>query len=401
EALICIFIYWQEAFINYLNGNYIAHDALVGENACHIRAFALLDIAQLTNNEHFHTTLITIIAEIKYIINTIDALTLTTEDTKKSVKNFLIEHGLIFFIPNEFAEQLKYLIDSYLLTLTKEQLHTSGLTLKERTSYEAVRNWGFAYNRAQYLVHHTQKSLSAMSCEYVISQAKLLKNNDMSLLLHIKKDAHERSFIPQFFTAKVLFLRALEKNTILLIKITRYFNLTPLDTTVLCFKPNASNNDFELCSNFQDDKPCVMIEGVIDYKDIPETMAEYKSRFISQSILDTILANFAIHPQYSGELKHLPPPFEEALLTLNNSDEVENIRINTVLTAQEEFYRNRQYAIDNGCSLENPGLLFINHMYCDNTANYTEHFDDNNLRANNELNISELVMQGSQKLTLC
>lgn len=391
EALCNLFVCWKDAITNFLNGNFKAHDALVGENACHIRAFAILDIALLNDdNIHFNSMLITIVAELKRIIYAIETSSLTNEDIKNSVQNFLNKHNLIFAIPTVFIHHLKYIIDTYLLTLTKEQLPTSGLTLRERTNYQPVRDWGFAYNRAQYLVHNTQKSLSAASCAHVISQGKILKNKGLSLLLEIKKDAHERSFIPQFFTAKVLFLRALEQSHPLLIKITRYFNQTPLDTNIFCFKPNDDKNDFELFSGAWDNKPCIIIEGVVNYSDMPESMEEYKSRLVSQPILTTILANFAIHPQYSGELKHLPPPFEEIISSLENPSNENNSynnkkpdsyllknTINAVLAEQKEFHEHMQFAIEKGCSLKVPTLLFINHMYCDTTDNYLDYFDSN------------------------
>lgn len=36
ESLCNVFVMWKEALISFLNGNYSAHDALVGDNACHI-----------------------------------------------------------------------------------------------------------------------------------------------------------------------------------------------------------------------------------------------------------------------------------------------------------------------------------------------------------------------------
>ena len=393
EALASIFIFWQLALENFLNGHYSKHDALVGENACHIRAFVLYEISLLTkDNPVFLSVLKDTIAHLTNIVHSIETVTIDNETAKDSVETFLVKNELIFKIPKSFFFHIKYIIDSYLLTVTKESLPTTGLTLRERTSYQPVRDWGFAYNRAQYLVHNTQKVLSASSCEHILYEAELLNKPHLHQLLKIKKDAHGRSFIPQFFTAKVLFLRALQKNTPLLFKITRYFKHTPIDNICLLLKPNQKQTDFEVCSNVSaKDAPIVMIEGVVNYDSIYESLEQYQNRLLSKSILEVILANFAIHPQYSGDLKHLPPPFDEALSSLmqitpepksmpNRQTECDDLIVensfNEIYAEKEDFERHRKYANEEGCSLDNPSLLFINHMYCENALNYAHYFDN-------------------------
>ncbi len=372
EALCNIFILWKEALTNFSNGNYNAHDALVGENACHIRAFALNQIALL--DDSFIQVVLRLIGEINLIINSVNSIYISKDDTNDSVRNFLYKNNIIFIIPVKYLNNIKFITDSYLLTLTKEQLPSTGLTLCERTSYNPVRNWGLSYNRAQYLIHNTQKSLSFLSCLHVIKEARLLKNKSLTLLLQIKKDAHQRCFIPQFFTAKVLFLRALKQDRILLIKISRYLNNTFLDNLVLSFKPNAYKTDFELYSDLRKDNPCIMIEGVINYKDIPESYETYKTRLLSHSILEIILANFASHPQYSGELKYLPPPFDEVMEAVKNKGKAKNDidcnLMNRIRYEKNNFAKYKDFAVEKGCCLENPALLFINHMYCEQTTKY-------------------------------
>lgn len=383
EALLNVFVFWKQALENFSKGNYINHDALVGENACHIRAFALRDYSLLkTTDSEFCLTIESSIVELSRLILTTKTVAIDSDDQKNSVEAFLRKNSLIFTIPEKFVFQIKYIIDSYLLTVTKESLPTTGLTLRERTSYQPVRNWGFAYNRAQYLVHNTQKALSASSCEYIISEATMIQNSGLNQLLRIKLDSHRRSFIPQFFTAKVLFLRALQNNTRLLFKITRYLKNKPIDYMVLQFQPNPQKTDFEICSNILSNEAIIMIEGVVNYDSFPETLEEYKDRFLSKSILEISLSNFAAHPQYSGDLKHLPPPFEEVIAEIQEQEspktasiETENL-IQNILTEKNQFLHHKQYAVDEGCSLENPRLLFINHMYCDIASKYAHYFED-------------------------
>lgn len=399
EALTHIFILWKDAISNFLNGNYVAYDALVGENACHIRASALVDLSLMRDNDQvFHSTLLNINSELKLIIQAIKTIPISNDDINESIQTFLTRNNLIFPLPSQLVHHVKYIIDSYLLTKTKETLPTTALTLLEKTSYEPVREWGFAYNRAQFLVHNTQKSLSALSCAHVISEARALNDGPVYSLLQIKKDAHGRSFIPQYFTAKVLFLRALQQNRSLLVKVTRYYKNFPFDVLLLWFKPNETKTDFVITNMSAkhkpvNDKACIVVAGVINYQQIPESISEYKQRVLNHSLLDILLANFAIHPQYSGELKKLPPPFDEVITQLNmdiatgndiNQDETTIIHkqsiIDKIVVEQNSFEKYKHFAIEKGCSLENPSLLFINHMYCDTTANYI----DNSLNSNNE-----------------
>lgn len=397
EALSNLFIFWKKSIASFLNNNYVAHDALVGENACHIRAYALTDIAFIiSNNDHFRLSLVSMLTELKTVIDTLKDLRITKEDTNASVKDFLVKHHLIFLLPGIFIKNIKYIIDSYLLTVTKESLPTTGLTLREKTTYQPVRDWGFSYNRAQYLVHNTQKEFSAASCSYIISEANQLKNNSWPLLLRIKKDAHGRSFIPQFFTAKILFLRALELNRPILIKITRFHNLLPIDTLALKFKPNLDKSDFKLCTNPWNETPCIVIESVVNYFETPETIDEYKERLLSHSMLDLILANFAIHPQYSGELKGLPPPFDEVIDMLDRHNDQNTI--NQILTEKKAFEKSRQYARETGCSFDNAATLFINHMYSDAPANHVQDLDNEIIYSDIAMNKQHIWEPGSQSL---
>lgn len=372
EALLQIFSFWKKSLEQFTERNFIKYDALVGDNACHIRAFALLNIFQKKKHDKaFQEVLHHIIYVLTRNIGSLSTTTIEKDVPQKSVKEFLRNNKLLFELPQRYLFDVKYIIDSFLLTITKESLPTIGLTLSEKTSYQPIREWGFAYNRAQYLVHNTQKVLSAFSCEYIITEARYLPNTGLKQMLHIKKDSHDRSFIPQFFTAKVLFLRALQKKTSLLFKIRRYQNLTPIDTLTVMFKTNEYGSDFTVCNHpLKNDIPVIMVEGVINYETVTESSEAYRQRLFSASILSVLLANFASHPQYSGDLKHLSPPFEEAHALVRQ----EGLCPQDILVEQKDFEYHKKYATNHGCSLDKPSLLFINHMYLEVTGNhFVEH----------------------------
>lgn|SRR3990167_1412225 len=381
EALANIFNTWKSALESFLQCNYVKHDALVGENACHIRAFAIHDFSKLKSKDSsFFSTLNKTISELSRITSNILNITIEKQDQVNSVETFLKKNNLTFSLPMRFFFQIKYIIDSYLLTLTKVSFPTTELTLREKTSYQPIRDLGFAYNRAQYLIHNTQKNLSASSCDYIIAESEALNDNGLNQLLMIKNDSHGRCSIPQFFTAKVLFKRALKKENHLLFKITRHLKKNPIDYLVLQFKPNLEQNDFEIYSDAVLNNSIIVIEGVVNYEKLPEKLEEYKSRLLSKSIMTVILANFAAHPQYSGDLKHLPPPFNEAISLLQKSADphlcsyestIEDIRLE-----EKTYIHHKSFAEKEGCSLDNPSLLFINHMYCDLAYKYSSYFEN-------------------------
>ena len=97
EALANIFNTWKSALENFLECNYTNHDALVGENACHIRAFAIHDFSELKKNDpNFFSTIKKIISELSRVISTIPKVTIDKQDQANSVRAFLKNNNLIF-----------------------------------------------------------------------------------------------------------------------------------------------------------------------------------------------------------------------------------------------------------------------------------------------------------------
>lgn len=166
----------------------------------------------------------------------------------------------------------------------------------------------------------------------------------------------------------------------MLLTINRYCKNKKLDEIVLCIKSNVNKSDFELANVATlTNVPCVIAIGS-SHTDEYELQADYLSRLLLHSFLDMILATFAIHPQFSGSLKHLDIPFQEALYDLNQQL-TKIIPVNTnqqkitknimqILLEKQDYEEKRQYAIQKGCALENPSLLFLNHIFCDMLAKH-------------------------------
>src|SRR6202012_3716872 len=90
DALGSFFDFWKEALLSFINDNYVAHDALVGENACHIRAYVLMNLAfKKEKNHFFYAALVTAVTELKRIIEAIKTLPIENQEVNNSIRNFL------------------------------------------------------------------------------------------------------------------------------------------------------------------------------------------------------------------------------------------------------------------------------------------------------------------------
>ena len=113
--------------------------------------------------------------------------------------------------------------------------------------------------------------------------------------------------------------------------------------------------------------PCIVFSGVVNYPYQPEDADTYLNRLQNASILNVLLANFAAHPQYSGNLKHEVPIFASHQHCASTG----NLASQPVLEQEVvSFNHFKDYAEQIGCTLSNPKLLFLNHIYCDTLAKY-------------------------------
>ncbi len=383
KILSNLFEIWIDAIQSIFNQNFTKYDALVGENACHIRAVAFIDIYfKIKEDYEFKMILEELLEKTKNLVKECGIVLLKDGDDKITIYEFLHKNNLLFYMPEHSFNDVKFIIDSYLLTITKETLPVTGFTLNEKTNYHFLNLWGFSKNKAKNIVSCAQKSLSYASCEYIKQEACYLGVKAFKYLLSVKYDAHERSFMPQFIVAKILFQRALYKNYKIIVKINRYLHGSLVDQLSLYFKPNSLKTDFELCDTIFYGGPCIVLSGVVNYLSEVESERQYISRLQSSSFIEIIYANFASHPQYSGELKNIELPFDELIFAIRS--ELRNLEnttkhekflelTNIIHQIEQEFidFKNKKkFALRYGCCIENPAFLFLNHIYADTPENY-------------------------------
>lgn len=260
EILCNLFEIWRDAIQSIFDQNFRKHDALVGENACHVRAIALIDIHfKIIENLEFKIALEEFLHKTSFLIQKCRALLLKKGDEKIRIYEFLRKNSLLFYMAEHSFNDIKFIIDSYILTLTKETLPVTGFIINEKTNYHYLNPWRFSKKKAKNIISCAQKSLSNASCEYVKHEAHYLRSEAFKYLLSIKHDTNGRSLMPQFVVAQILFQRALQKNYKITLKVNRYLLGSLVDQIFLYFKPNVFKKDFELCDTIFYGEPCIVL----------------------------------------------------------------------------------------------------------------------------------------------
>lgn len=371
ETLVNLFKLCREAVFKFEQKQFYEFDPLVCENACHIRAFALWHIVyKYKSNAEWHFWSY-IIDSLDEMIKKIDTLEPINEHTKKTIRDFLEEHHLYFKLNNNVMFDVQFVFLSYLLTLTKKPFQSSSFLLYEKTCLEELNDLGLVHNKIKSLVASAQKELSAMSCHFVQMHIEAKNKQTLQNLLKIRYDNHKRSYLPQYLTAKVILLNGLKNNIPLVIKVTRFVQRKLHDEIFLGFNPSYNKKDYSFTTHITDNiETAIICGGVINYKEIAETPNNYLNRLNQYSIMQVLLANFAAHPQFSGNLRETPCIYKEAIETHNDFES----NINNEL---EEFKQQKLFANQEGCTLDNPDLLFLIHVYCDSISHYKlNNFDD-------------------------
>jgi hypothetical protein len=364
ETLANLFQLCQESVRCFIRKELHALDPLVCENACHIRAFALWQMTEKYNNHEYGSGLHMVVDALEKIIKKTHLLPEINEKSGQTIEQFLQENQLYLEIDEKLFFDVKFLFLCYLLTLTKRQFPSSTFMLHEKTCPDALNISGLVHNKTKSLVSSAQKELSAMSCLMIQNTGSLLSEDVLTRLLVTRYDDHRRSYLPQYSTAKVILSYALQHKTPLIIKVSRYVKNRFQDEINLCFIPSSDKRDFVFTPYPPDaSQVAIVFGGIINYSHKIESSEDYAARLNNHSIMQVLLANFAAHPQFSGNLRNTPCIYKEAIETM--------LDIKPHIAQEwEEFSTHVWFARKEGCSSENPDLLFLNHVFCDSLSRY-------------------------------
>jgi hypothetical protein len=222
----------EEAFSHFLEGKLSNFDALVGENACELRAAYLMDLVD--QGKTFQESLKATLLKVQELKNK----TINLQDPANFVEigKFYQQNGIDF----ELTKDQQFLIQSYILTKTK--VSEKNRDKSDPSLLCAMVEVGSKFSKN--LVSETQKAVSKVSVAYIQSEAKKISISEPQKMLtaftadEMVMKNEGKMALPCYFALKTIFLRMWEKKQLILYKIHHNESTQPL---LLLFTPAESH----------------------------------------------------------------------------------------------------------------------------------------------------------------
>lgn len=323
----------EEAIEALRRGDFEQFDALVGDNACQIRAVKIAECAPayIKALNSLQDQIVRAKENIQKLPSSLDKL------GRKNFRQLLDEKGLDI----ELSSDELFLIKCYLLFVTKKPLPPNEKTPlcgnEESVSKNLLRFGAVSQKSAQRLVDETRKSLSKDSVVYVRELANSLNDEQ---LIKICSDAFTskqiRTCIPMFWTYKTLLLAAEQRKLPLILNAK--FVVKGQEKTIVDEESIYLN-----AKSFK--QTAIIIDGFVCREQLPSKQ-EWIAEIKSQGLFDVVLAGAADHRQYPDE------KIQEVVEILKKPE-----------FKDPEFEGYKQLAKEKGYSFENPSQFFIQHVY--------------------------------------
>lgn len=339
----------EQAITALQNGDFEQFDAVVGENACQIRAVKIAMTAQ-----NYFESVKSIQAQITNSKLKIETLSKSLEPLMKrgiSLQSLLEREEIDVALTSDEL----FLFESFLLSVAKTVKPakvSSPLCRNDVTDYKKLKqfNTDVSTSFMNELVKRTKQLLSAASVIFVKEQAKFLKNEQLEKKCSEDFLVNYNSCpcIPMFWTYKTLLLAAQKKGIPLVIYakfLAKDKKYSTVDEDCIVFQPSVNNQGsiYEESVPYPSDlaKVAIFVQGVVCANtDLLPSKSQWRKAVTVQK-LDVILAGAADHRQY-------PNPEEDRRIEELNDDEFEGYKT---------MARSKGYA------LENPSVFFIQHVY--------------------------------------
>lgn len=339
----------EQAITALQSGDFEQFDAVVGENACQIRAVKIAMTAQ-----KYFESVKSIQAQITNSKLKIETLSKSLEPLmKKGISlQSLLEQGEIDVALT--SDEL-FLFESFLLSVAKTVKPakvSSPLCRNDAADSKKLKQFGgdVSTSFTENLVRKARQLLSAASVVFVQEQAKFLKDKKLEKMCSEDFIVNYNSWpcIPMFWTYKTLLLAAQKKGIPLVIYakfLAKDKEYGIVDEDCIVFQPTVGNQGsfYEESVPYPSDlaKAAIFVQGVVCANtDLLPSKSQWRKTIATQK-LDVILAGAADHRQY-------PNPEEDRRIEELNDDEFEGYKI---------MSRSKGYA------LENPSMFFIQHVY--------------------------------------
>jgi len=347
-------------------------DALVGENACQIRALwiALIASKNLINTSRLIEEVTRIKNEIDSLLN--DKIISKLMNSKISLLDLLCSKNLLIAINLEESIILK----CFLLTETKILISEINLSYpystKEKYDPKKLKKFGdISSSFAGKLVSRMRKLLAIASVQFVRENISKIQNEHLIKMLSDEYAVKHNDYLlctPMFWTYKSVLITA-KREQIPIIIHTKFLdaNLANkiIDEDWIFFEPVAETNtsinqQFVAKSVLGNDykKEAVVIEGIsLVEKNKSFSKSQWRKNFLNYSIDSIILSGAAEHRQYPNQEKDL---------------EIQSLQ-------DHEYETYKSFAESEGFSLNNPTNFFILHVYPSKLDNFISCLKDTHL----------------------
>ena len=281
-------------------GRFDEFDPLVGDTACHIRAAKVCDLAEML---------------------------FKSEEFGREVALAIQSPSL------PMSGDLNFLIQCYFLNFIKEIIPQGHTYLERTNTKQAAQMFQISSSKVEDLRKKVQKLMAGQSVDYIESRSK----HSLKMFFldpYCLKDGNNRPLIPCYFSMRVI------------LKESRYILLK---CNEISFLYEGGSYEYPKYTDMKSipieiqKMPAMVVKGFsLPPKDgLGEALKE-----ISLKIM--LLANAAAHSQYAGD-RSIPFPEKPEDLIGHQ---------------QEKFLEMKQRAEVLGCSITNPSLFCIDHIFC-------------------------------------
>lgn len=357
-----------EAFKHLQEAHLSLFDALVGENACQIRAAMFYHI--YTQNKYKVENYTSKIIELQNLLKN-----LNIGNKKQSLKKILETTKLDIQLPNFII----ILALSHVLTITKTSLFILNksqnnqfeLVIKENNQQKSLNKIKFNVTNAfsEKLTKLAKKELSKYSVQYV--KEELLSVDGPSSRLfpdeYIKVNPLGLSTLPAYISMNILLKGAISKKAPLVVNIQMIDEVIPALTNhlTILYQCDATHNYVaNEKGSIADDSAALVLEAFSIDTHLSKEV--FKDMITSKDLInDIILPFFATHHQYSG--------IEDENVNYSFSD--------------SEFDKQKNKAFELGVCKANPKLCCFYHIYCDTIEQQLSHTESFLQRVKTEIKI--------------
>lgn len=357
------------ALENFIEGKLVLFDAQVGENLCQIRAFKIIELAnKYLNSLEEKQEIIIEISHIKNYKNKLEEVIIQWENAVShafSYNKSLDAHETIgdFIERNDIGLDLKedglFIIACFFLA--HFSFRDEGLPVAINLNFVS-RELHVSKYKAKRLIHKHQVLVCEFGCKAIIAASKKMICNFgyFDILPQLCKISDEsRAVLPCYLTSEVIFNYSIKERTPIALIVHRINPSTEKVEDVIYFiLVGNSKNELELvpiekyCNH-----NCIVVfcEVHLSQMKVTNSINSYIDLVLTESPMKLILANTASHPQYSGiQLEHLK---DNPLLEIP-VDFIDSVNIH-----KDRLANMKLFALNEGCSKENPTKLFLKHVY--------------------------------------